>query len=391
MIFEYIQVAFRSIISHKVRALLTMLGVIIGVGAVTLLSSLGNSAKYEAENQIRAMGSNLVMVNYSDLSGYLSKNWLEDIKEDANIVSYSEFIEYDYSYNINDEQINFKVVGVNNNYGSISNLKFSEGNFFDILDYQNNLPVCVVGSKIKEKLLAQDNVLNSVIMIKGIPFKIVGAIEDRGSSFMGDLDSYIYIPKNLALSIFDNDNIYASNNKTYYLTIENEEKVAKATSIISSYLENKLPGKNLYFVFSQSQVLNLMDSIMSLLTSFVGGIASISLIVGGIGIMNIMLVTVRERTKEIGIRKALGATNGMILLQFLIEAIIITILGGIIGLVLSYVGAAIISYLSNFHVFISIESAIFALIFSLIIGVIFGIYPAYKASNLEVVDALRFE
>ncbi|MHB8097800.1 MAG: ABC transporter permease, partial [Erysipelotrichaceae bacterium] len=184
---------------------------------------------------------------------------------------------------------------------------------------------------------------------------------------------------------------FSSINKTFYIEANSEDNVDFTLNRVLTYLETIMPSSSSYRAFSQTQILGVLDTLMALLTTLLSGIASISLIVGGIGIMNIMLVTVRERTKEIGIRKALGARQSQILAQFLIEAIIITTLGGGLGLLVSYLGTLLITFVTDFNVILGLDAVILSLVFSLTIGVIFGIYPAYTASKLEPVEALRFE
>lgn len=197
----------------------------------------------------------------------------------------------------------------------------------------------------------------------------------------------VYIPIDYASTMSG----FSSFNKTFYIAANSEENIDFTLNRVLTYLSTVFPSDANYRAFSQTQVLGVLETILGLLTSLLAGIASISLVVGGIGIMNIMLVTVRERTKEIGIRKALGARQSQILAQFLIEAILITTLGGLIGLGVSYVGTIIISIITDFNVILGIDAVVLSLVFSITIGVIFGLYPAYNASKLEPVEALRFE
>jgi putative ABC transport system permease protein len=387
MIKEYFAIALRSVLSHKVRAILTTLGVVIGVASVILLMSLGNSAKAEAANQIRGIGSNLIFVSVTDRQGNLPKNWLDLIDEAAQIDAYSPLISSNARYVIEGQEVNVSISGVNQSYAYINSLDMTLGRFLSDTDVSYGTPVVVLGSKIPDLLFPNQEIIGNTMIIKGMPFTVVGVAEERGTNFGGDNDMMVYIPIDFASRMSG----FASVNKTFYIAAQSEENIDFTLNRILTYLESVMPSENSYRAFSQTQILGVLDTLMSLLTSLLSGIASISLIVGGIGIMNIMLVTVRERTKEIGIRKALGARQSQILMQFLIEAVIITTLGGIFGLIISYLGTLIITALSEFNVLLGWDAVFLALAFSITIGVIFGIYPAYTASKLEPVEALRFE
>ena len=387
MIKEYFAIALRSVLAHKIRALLTTLGVIIGVASVILLMSLGNSAREEAANQIRGIGSNLIFVNVTDRQGNLPNDWLDDIQEAALIKDYSQLISSSSVYVVEGQNVNVSISGVNDKYASINRLDMSQGRFLSEFDLNYDTPVVVVGSKIPSLLFPNQEVIGNTLIIKGMPFTIVGIAEERGTNFSGDNDMMVYIPIRYAARMSG----FGSISKTFYIEAASEDNVDFTLNRVLTYLETIMPSTSSYRAFSQTQILGVLDTLMSLLTTLLSGIASISLIVGGIGIMNIMLVTVRERTKEIGIRKALGARQSQILVQFLIEAIIITTLGGGLGLLVSYLGTVLITYLTDFNVILGLDAVMLSLVFSLTIGVIFGIYPAYTASKLEPVEALRFE
>jgi putative ABC transport system permease protein len=387
MIKEYFVLAIKSVWAHKIRALLTTLGVIIGVSSVILLMSLGNSARTEAANQIRGIGSNLIFVSVSDFQGNLPTDWIGLIKQQADIDEYSPLISAQVTYQIEGQTVDVSISGVNQHFAYINSLDMSIGRFLNEYDVKYNTPVVVLGSKIPDLLLPNQSIIGSKIIIKGIPFEVIGVAEERGTNFSGDNDMMVYIPIDYASTMSG----FGSFNKTFYIAANSEDNIDFTLNRVLTYLSTVFPSDNNYRAFSQTQVLGVLETILGLLTSLLAGIASISLVVGGIGIMNIMLVTVRERTKEIGIRKALGARQSQILAQFLIEAILITTLGGLLGLGVSYLGTIIISYITDFNVILGLDSIILSLVFSITIGVIFGLYPAYNASKLEPVEALRFE
>lgn len=387
MIKEYFILALKSVWAHKIRALLTTLGVIIGVSSVILLMSLGNSARLEAANQIRSIGSNLIFVSVFDTQGSLPNDWISLIEEQADIDAYSPLISSSVSYQIEGQNIDVSISGVNERFAYINSLDMQLGRFLNEYDVEYNTPVVVLGSKIPDLLLPNQSIIGSTIIIKGIPFEVIGVAQERGTNFSGDNDMMVYIPIDYA-SIMSG---FSSINKTFYIAANSEENIDFTLNRVLTYLSTVFPSDNNYRAFSQTQVLGVLETILGLLTSLLAGIASISLVVGGIGIMNIMLVTVRERTKEIGIRKALGARQSQILAQFLIEAVLITTLGGLLGLLVSYVGTLVISWITDFNVVLGLDAVILSLVFSITIGVIFGLYPAYNASKLEPVEALRFE
>jgi putative ABC transport system permease protein len=387
MIKEYFVLALKSVWAHKIRALLTTLGVIIGVSSVILLMSLGNSARTEAANQIRSIGSNLIFVSVFDRQGNLPNDWISLIKEQADIDAYSPLISSSATYQIEGQNIEVSISGVNEKFAYINSLDMSLGRFLNEYDVAYNTPVVVLGSKIPDLLLPNQSIIGSTIMIKGIPFEVIGVAQERGTNFSGDNDMMVYIPIDYASTMSG----FSSFSRTFYIAANSEENIDFTLNRVLVYLSTVFPSDSNYRAFSQTQILGVLETILGLLTSLLAGIASISLVVGGIGIMNIMLVTVRERTKEIGIRKALGARQSQILAQFLIEAILITTLGGLLGLGVSYIGTLIISWITDFNVILGFDSVILSLTFSIVIGVIFGLYPAYNASKLEPVEALRFE
>ena len=369
MIKEYLALAFRSVYAHKIRSLLTTLGVIIGVSSVILLMSLGNSARLEAANQIRSIGSNLIFVNVSDRQGNLPSDWLSQIAEPAEITAYSEMISTSALYSVEGRDVTVSISGVNEDYALINSLDMIVGRVLNDHDMIYNTPVVVVGYKIPNLLFPNQPVIGNTLIIKGMPFTVVGVAAERGTNFSGDNDMMVYLPIDYTRFMSG----FGNTNKTFYLAAESEETIDFTLNRVLAYLASVMPSSNNYRAFSQTQILGVLDTLMALLTTLLSGIASISLLVGGIGIMNIMLVTVRERTKEIGIRKALGAKQSQILSQFLIEAIIITTLGGALGLLVSYLGTIAISYVTDFSVVLGLDAVLLSLVFSISIGIFFGL------------------
>ena len=275
MIKEYFAIALRSVLAHKIRALLTTLGVIIGVASVILLMSLGNSAREEAANQIRGIGSNLIFVNVTDRQGNLPNDWLDDIQEAALIKDYSQLISSSAIYVVEGQDVNVSISGVNDKYASINRLDMSQGRFLSEFDLNYDTPVVVVGSKIPSLLFPNQEVIGNTLIIKGMPFTIVGIAEERGTNFSGDNDMMVYIPIRYAARMSG----FGSISKTFYIEAASEDNVDFTLNRVLTYLETIMPSTSSYRAFSQTQILGVLDTLMSLLTTLLSGIASISLIV----------------------------------------------------------------------------------------------------------------
>ena len=250
MVKEYFAIAFRSVVAHKIRALLTTLGVVIGVASVILLMSLGNSARTEAANQIRSIGSNLIFVSVSDRQGALPATWLSEIQEKAQISAFSEMVSGTTSYLVDGSNVDVSISGVNQYYGFVSNLSMTSGRFLNEFDVDNNLPAVVLGSKIPDLLFPNQDILGNTLYIKGMPFTVVGIVEERGTNFSGDNDMMIYIPIDYTRTMFPLGGRF----KTYYITAESEENIDLTMSRVTSYLSSYLPSSNQYRIFSQSQI-----------------------------------------------------------------------------------------------------------------------------------------
>lgn len=380
--------AISSILSNKVRSFLTMLGVIIGVSAVIMLVSLGESAEKTITEQIEGMGSNLISVNIISIDRQIEEDDFMDLKNRyPNIIGgISPFAHAEATIKYKDNNITVFVEGVLEAYQDIVNLDVESGRFITNVDNDFRNRVAIIGSKVAEELFDDEPPLGKEIYIDGYKFKVVGILESASGSVLSDSSELIIIPLQTIQRMAKISEI-----STYYVQAATKETVDSAVAIIEDFLTQKLSESDSFTVFSLTQILDSVNVITQTFTLVLAGIAGISLLVGGIGIMNIMLVSVSERTREIGIRKAIGAKKRDIMSQFLIESSIVSGLGGVIGIILGVQGAKLIISLMDIQPTISPKTVIIAFVFSVCIGIVFGMYPANKAANLKPIDALSHE
>ncbi len=390
MILQSIRMAFKAIAGNKMRSFLTMLGVVIGVIAVVVLIAIAQGTTSSVTSSIESLGTNLLTVNIrSYRNNPLTTEALTELANSnagyisgiAPVLSQSVTAKAgDVSY---DEGT---VEAVVPGYDTIRNLKVQSGRFLKQPDLDNRSYVAVVGVDVADELFGTRNVVGEQIRIDGYEFTIVGVLAEKGSTSSGSSDSRIVIPFTLGQRLFFSPRI-----RTFYVSATSADTVSVAESIVESYLMNIYHDEDAYNIFNQSDMLETISDTTATLTLMLGGIAGISLLVGGIGIMNIMLVSVSERTREIGIRKAIGAARGNILMQFLIEALVVSGLGGLLGLLMAMGLMGVLSRALSMSLTLSPGVAELAIGFSLLIGVAFGMYPANKASKLRPIDALRYD
>ncbi len=386
MLRQSFRMAFASIASNKMRSFLTMLGVIIGIMAVVVLVSIVSSATDSVMSDLEAMGGDKLSVAIMD-----SRNKQLTLDEIDELVANSEAIGYiaptvmgSSTIKAGDTSVSGSTTGTTPSYMQVEKLEIASGRMLKSPDIENNSAVAVIGPDMANDLFNTTNVVGQSISIDGHSFTIVGVLEEAGSSLMGSSNSSVLIPSTLAQRMYHMKGI-----TSFTVRATNSNTVSQAEEDVKDMLMTKYKDEDSFTVFNQSTILDSMDSITNTMALMMGGIGGISLLVGGIGIMNIMLVSVAERTREIGIRKAIGASKKRILMQFLIEALVLSVIGGLIGIVVSWVMLQILSVALNGVYTMSAGVAVMAVVFSLAIGLVFGINPANKAAKMPPIEALR--
>lgn len=383
---QALKMAFVALKGNKMRSFLTMLGIIIGVVAVTLLISVVQGATGEITGQIESLGSNLLQVTITGTEPtYLTLDDLERLEGHEYIHGVTGIVSQSTNIKAGDESDFYTVEGVTNSYGEITGQTIKQGRFISDIDIETHTYNAVVGIEVAKDLFGTEDCVGNKLDIKGYDFAIVGVLEES-DTMLANKDNNIIISLTTAQRLFRNKEF-----STLYISAITRELVDQAEEVTDDFLIRELRDENVYRIINQNMILDVMNEVMSVMTILLSGIAAISLLVGGIGIMNIMLVSVTERTREIGIRKAIGAQKSDILTQFLIEAVVLSVAGGAIGVGLSYLGLQVIGTAMEIGMSMTVGTVALALGFSAFVGVVFGIYPANKAANLKPIDALRYE
>ena len=409
---ENFKIALRALRANKMRSLLTILGIVIGVATVVALLSIGKGATASITSQIQSNGSNLLTISPGRqqrgmaVSGqsrqasylYYSDYQLLQRSLSTNITAIVPSFQSSYVVKYGDQSFNVNVTGVTEAYKDVHTYKVAEGRYVSDGDNKSEAFVAVLGSQTANDLFGGLSPIGKTISINGIKFEVVGVLESKGSSGFGSSDDAIFVPLDTGYDkLFGATATY--NDKKIVNSIAISVGTTEAMDTVSAQIEfllrraHKLASSDQldFNVLSQADLLSTLSSVTQTLTIFLGAIAGISLLVGGIGIMNIMLVSVTERTKEIGLRKAVGATKNQILTQFLIETMTLSLLGGLVGILLGVGIAAVFSATGLIASVVTADSIVLAFTFALLIGVFFGIYPAFRAANLHPMVALRYE
>lgn len=404
MLNESIKMALQGMVSNKLRTFLTLLGIIIGVGAVIAMVSLGFGLKENVKNNISKLGSNLLIITSGGrtasgarlAAGEGVKLTYDDMqaieKQVDGIANITASVNKSYQLVAGNQNWTSRVEGTTPSNFTISSLEVEDGRILNERDLVSRGRVAVIGKTVADSLFPEGNPVGKIMRINKSPFQVIGVLKSKGQGSMGmDQDDVVYVP----LTTAQNRMMGITNVQRITVQAENENIINDVQADVEQVLRTRhkiKEGANDDFtVGNMAQIMETMLSTANNITILLGCIAAISLLVGGIGIMNIMLVSVTERTREIGIRKALGATYNNILLQFLVESMVIGIIGGTLGVILGIGASCIISSMAGWNTVISVWAIVIAVIFSVGIGLFFGIYPARKAALLDPIDALRYE
>ncbi len=400
-----IQIALRALAANKLRSALTMLGVIIGVGAVIAMVSIGQGARASVAQQVQALGSNLLTIfpgsagqfGVRQGAGSLQSLKLEDANAIPEEVEEVEAVTAEFARAAQvvygSENTNTSISGVTPAFPEVRNFRPESGAFFTDADVESRARVAVVGRTVVEDLFGdrQASPLGATIKINRVSFTVIGVMEEKGATGFSDRDDVIFVPLTTAQRrLFGVEHV-----RTIYVKVRNAEEMDRALEKVETLLRGRhriSPGEDSDFTIrNQADIVGALQGVTQTMTLLLGGIATVSLLVGGIGIMNIMLVSVTERTREIGIRKAVGATRRDVLSQFLVEAVVLSVTGGVAGILLGVGGSKLISQLAGWATLVSPWSLVMAVSFAAAVGIFFGIYPAQRAAGMDPITALRYE
>lgn len=403
--YNYISIAYKALLRNKTRALLTMLGIIIGIASVIAVISLGQASTNNIRNEISSTGTNMIFISPArqqkggvNMGAANAKSLTKDDVaalrarcKYVTAISPSVNVSGQLVYGTNNTPTSLS--GVDVSFTKIRDLKLAKGIFFSDNDVETSAKVCVVGKTVVDELFTDGTEpVGKYIRFKNIPLRIIGVLEEKGQSSMGqDQDDVVYLPyttvQKRMLSITHYNSIMAS-----AISEEDSENATAEITRIMRMSHKLQPNDELDFdIFTQAEMLSMISNVTDMLTALLAAVAAISLLVGGIGIMNIMYVTVTERTKEIGLRMSIGAQKKFVLMQFLSESVILSLIGGFIGIIFGVIISYVVSLFLGWDIVINLASVLLAFGVCFLEGVVFGWYPAKKASQSDPIVALRYE
>ncbi|RPJ07604.1 MAG: FtsX-like permease family protein [Spirochaetaceae bacterium] len=400
-----IKISIKNILKNKMRSFLTALGIIIGVGSVIVMVGIGTGTSVRIENEMRSMGTNLIMIfaggqrsgggvsqgaassnrlSLADMQKISKEgSWIQAVSPQVNTQAQIIYASYNWRT---------QVSGVSEEYQIVRNYTMQSGSFFTEADVKGSRTVAVLGQTVADELFPYTDPLNKQIRVNNVPFKVAGVLASKGSSGFGqDQDDLILVPYTTAMNKLTGSQSLRSILVSTTTEDMIEAQQTEITSILRSQHRLKESDADDFTIGTQTEITERASSIGDTMALLLGSIAAVSLLVGGIGIMNIMLVSVKERTKEIGLRMAVGAKGRNIMLQFLIEAFVLSMLGGLLGTIVSFMLAAVLNGFNIITVVIEWGIVALAFVFSGSVGIFFGLYPAKKASELDPIEALRYE
>ncbi|MFN8484632.1 MAG: ABC transporter permease [Anaerolineae bacterium] len=408
---ESFNIALDSLQSNKLRAVLTMLGIIIGVAAVILMVGIGRGAQVSVENQIRSMGTNVMFITpgSSNQGGVRTATGSAQTLTSADATAIAGLSgvaavapEYDNRAQVvyQGNNVNTRVAGVTPEYTAVRNMNVASGAFIDAAQVQSNASVVVLGANVAQNLFPGVDPVGQSVRVNNQTFRVIGVMESKGGSGFGSQDDQVFVPITTAQMRLFQPTQYRGSKVVSTINVQaaSEDQAKAVQQSVTDLLRERhslTTADNDFSILSQEDILQTASTVTGVFTILLGSIAAISLLVGGIGIMNIMLVSVTERTREIGLRKAIGARKRDIMAQFLTEATLLSVVGGLIGVTIAFVAGQALGGL-NLGTFklspsIGLDSVMLATMFSIGVGLFFGAYPANRAANLRPIEALRYE
>ncbi|GAA0136160.1 ABC transporter permease [Paenibacillus sp. YSY-4.3] len=400
MVWECIKMAYSSLLAHKLRSILTMLGIMIGVASVITIVSIGQSGDAALKNQFAGSQNNTLEIMHMDTDAVVgaaapattspfTEADVSELERIESIVMVTPTSSAMSSVMVEDTTKQMQIIGVSERFEELQSIEIVAGRSMTDNELREGLKAALISEEAARSFEQEKSYIGEIIEIEGVPFFIVGTFASKRSGLTELSKESLLVPQTVWPSLFGNGDYQSLIIQVSDLSLL-EETSQKALDYFTQKADSTgMPGE--YYILNMEQIKEALSSITTIMTAIIGGIAAISLFIGGIGVMNIMLVSVTERTREIGIRKALGATRGMVLAQFLTESAALTTIGGMIGVGLGLGGAYTVAMISNMPPVVSWQVVLGGVLFSMSIGIFFGLLPAYQAAKWEPVDSLRYE